>query len=174
MEELKSTFGDRAVEPVAIERTNWSRDPCSLGTYSYIAVGASPEDIEALAAPVGDRLFFAGEATHREHWAAAHGAYVSGLREAARISGDPTIMPNRVFTENRRWRDMMLRASRLFNALSGTLSDKELDARVAVLEKSEIFSVVDSHELKALASMFQRRSFKADETLWRAGDPARA
>src|SRR5262249_15435102 len=115
MDVLHSAFGDKVVEPVAIERTNWSRDPFALGTYSYIAVGATPADMDVLAEPVGDRLFFAGEATYRSHWAAAQGALVSGLREAARISGDPSIMPSRSFTENRRWRDMMLRASRFLN-----------------------------------------------------------
>jgi monoamine oxidase len=174
MEVLRNVFGDRVTEPVAIERTNWSRDPFSLGTYSYIAVGATPEDIDALGAPVGDRLFFAGEATHRGHWAAAQGAYVSGLREAARIAGDPRILPNRVFTENRRWRDMMMRASRFLNALSATISEAELAARVAVLETSDIFSVVEDNELKALATMFETRQFKAGEHLWHAGDPATA
>jgi monoamine oxidase len=36
-----------------------------------------------LAKPVVGRLFFAGEATSREHAATVHGAYLSGLRAAA-------------------------------------------------------------------------------------------
>ncbi|PRC46765.1 hypothetical protein C6A85_88415, partial [Mycobacterium sp. ITM-2017-0098] len=37
--------------------------------------------------PVGDRLSFAGEATHEEFFATVHGAYLSGLRAADRILG---------------------------------------------------------------------------------------
>ena len=80
-----------------------------------MAVGATPADIDALAEPIDDRLFFAGEATYRHHWATTHGAYVSGLREAARIcrrSQHPSAAP---LHENRRWRRSMLRASRFFN-----------------------------------------------------------
>jgi len=36
---------------------------------------------------VGDRLFFAGEATIKEYYATVHGAYLSGVREARRIIG---------------------------------------------------------------------------------------
>lgn len=39
-----------------------------------------------LAASVGGRLHFAGEATMRKHFATTHGAYLSGLRAARAIS----------------------------------------------------------------------------------------
>ena len=38
--------------------------------------------MDTLAAPVADRLFFAGEATYRERPSTVHGAYLSGLRAA--------------------------------------------------------------------------------------------
>jgi monoamine oxidase len=41
--------------------------------------------IDDLAQPVADRLFFAGEATHRDHPSTVHGAYLSGLRAAEAI-----------------------------------------------------------------------------------------
>jgi hypothetical protein len=44
------------------------------------------KDRGILAEPIGDRLFFAGEATSREYPATAHGAYFSGGREGRRIS----------------------------------------------------------------------------------------
>ena len=42
-----------------------------------------------MARPVGDRLFFAGEATHSRFPSTVHGALLSGRRAARRISGLP-------------------------------------------------------------------------------------
>ena len=165
-------FGDAASLPTRIERTQWGHDPFSRGSYSYVAVGATPADIETLAEPVGGRLFFAGEATYRHHWGGAHGAYASGLREAARLTRDPTVLPTRVFTENRRWRDTMMRATRLFNLLSNTLSAAELRERIAVLATSDVFAAVPSRELTILATMFEPISFAAGDVLFRAGEKA--
>jgi monoamine oxidase len=169
---LREVFGAEPPEPVAVARTRWTRDPFSLGAYSFVGVGSTPADIDTLAEPVGGRVFFAGEATYRHHWAAAHGAYASGLREVARLTRDPTILAARTFTENRRWREMMLRATRLFNVLSTALSQEALLARVGLLGESEIFSVVPSGELAALATMFEPVSFADGATVFAAGDEA--
>lgn len=67
--------------------TRWAADPYARGSYSFIAVGSSPDDMEALAEPVDDRLAFAGEATNAEFFGTVHGAYLSGVREADRILG---------------------------------------------------------------------------------------
>jgi monoamine oxidase len=40
---------------------------------------------QALARPIADRIFFAGEATSVDHFGTTHGAYLSGLRVAAEI-----------------------------------------------------------------------------------------
>ncbi|VEG57121.1 amine oxidase [Mycolicibacterium aurum] len=77
----------RAPQPSGVLVTRWAADPYARGSYSFLAVGSGPDDQEALAAPVGDRLSFAGEATHQEFFATVHGAYLSGLREADRILG---------------------------------------------------------------------------------------
>lgn len=77
----------RAPDPVDAVVTRWAADPYARGSYSFLAVGSSPEDQQALAEPVGDQLGFAGEATHEEFFATVHGAYLSGLREADRILG---------------------------------------------------------------------------------------
>jgi len=172
MRVLGDMFGAGIPQPLAMERTEWNADPYARGSYSYIAVGGTPADIETLAEPVGGRLFFAGEAAQRHHWAGAHGAYTSGLREAARLLGDPSILPHRHFTENRRWRDMMLRATRLFNVLSATVSPEEAMARARVLREGDVFSVVPPNELKILATMFTSREFGDGEVVFREGDPA--
>jgi flavin-dependent amine oxidoreductase/cyclic nucleotide-binding protein len=165
-------FGDAATRPTRIERTAWARDPFSRGSYSFVSVGSTPADIETLAEPLGGRLLFAGEATYRHHWGGAHGAYASGLREAARLTRDPTVLPTRVFTENRRWRDTMMRATRLFNLLSSTLSGDELRERIAVLASTDVFGAVPSRELTILATMFEAITYRAGDVFFRAGEKA--
>ena len=171
-EVLHDVFGDAVPQPTRIERTRWGRDPFACGSYSYVAVGSTPADIDTLAEPVGGRVFFGGEATYRHHWGGAHGAYASGLREAARLTRDPTVLPTRVFTENRRWRDAMMRATRLFNLLSYTLPAAELRERIAVLADSDVFAAVPSRELTILATMFETIAFDSGDVLFRAGDKA--
>lgn len=83
---LRKLFGEAMVpDPVASVVTDWGRDPFSYGAYSYVAVGASGEDYDILARPVGNCLFFAGEATCKEHPDTVGGAMMSGLREAVRM-----------------------------------------------------------------------------------------
>lgn len=64
--------------------TRWKADQFSRGSYSYPRVGTTPQDYIEFSKPVGN-LYFAGEATHQDHPATAHGAYMSGIREAARV-----------------------------------------------------------------------------------------
>jgi len=79
---LRTIFGDEATDPVAFEVARWGKDPYALGSYSYLPVGATDEDRQALAEPVGQRLRFAGEATHSMYPSTVHGAWLSGVREA--------------------------------------------------------------------------------------------
>nr|GMC70810.1 protein FLOWERING LOCUS D [Ipomoea batatas]GMC76192.1 protein FLOWERING LOCUS D [Ipomoea batatas] len=79
--------GIEVPEPIQTVCTRWGSDPFSLGSYSNVAVGASGDDYDILAENVGDgRLFFAGEATTRRYPATMHGAFLTGLREAANIA----------------------------------------------------------------------------------------
>lgn len=79
--------GGRTVpEPDAALVTRWWEDRWSLGSYSFLAVGATPADREALAAPVDDVLFFAGEATSVDHPSTVHGAIESGRRAADEVA----------------------------------------------------------------------------------------
>jgi hypothetical protein len=75
--------------PLSHVITHWGTDPWAYGSYSYIAVGATGADYDAVARPVWiggvPKLFWAGEATNRLHPATVAGAYQSGLREAEQI-----------------------------------------------------------------------------------------
>lgn len=66
-----------ASAPTAQLRSTWTKDPFSLGSYSFLAVGSSLADRDALAAAEGKR-FFAGEACSRSDAATVHGAWASG------------------------------------------------------------------------------------------------
>ncbi|CAK7352634.1 unnamed protein product [Dovyalis caffra] len=78
-------------------KSKWGNDPLFLGSYSYVAVGSSGDDLDTLAEPLPKiatlesagclplQILFAGEATHRTHYSTTHGAYFSGLREASRL-----------------------------------------------------------------------------------------
>ncbi|KAJ0249504.1 Protein FLOWERING LOCUS D [Hirschfeldia incana] len=79
--------GINVPDPIQTVCTRWGGDPFSFGSYSNVAVGASGDDYDILAESVGDgRLFFAGEATTRRYPATMHGAFVTGLREAANMA----------------------------------------------------------------------------------------
>lgn len=84
--DLKFMFGssvpNSAVESVA---TSWYSDEFSRGAYSHVAPGASFTDYRTLAKPFGERIFFAGEATHAIYPGTVHGAYLSGERAANEI-----------------------------------------------------------------------------------------
>jgi monoamine oxidase len=75
--------------------TNWREDPYSLGAYSFVPPGASHADRDVLAQPVGDSLFFAGEATHRAYPATVHGAWLSGIAAAKLAARRAAIGPRR-------------------------------------------------------------------------------
>ncbi len=82
MQTLRSVFGEAIPDPTAWLITRWSEDPFAYGSYSYMAVGSTPDDVEALAEPVDDTVFFAGEATESEYGATVHGAILAGRRAA--------------------------------------------------------------------------------------------
>lgn len=84
---LRGMYGRDIPNPDAWLITRWAADPFAYGSYSFIQPGASGDDYAALARPVGEQLFFAGEATNRAHPATVHGAYLSGLRAAGEVRG---------------------------------------------------------------------------------------
>lgn len=64
-----------------LARTRWRHTPHIHGSYSHAKVGAAGQRA-VLAAPVDDRLFFAGEACSRHDFSTAHGAYATGVAAA--------------------------------------------------------------------------------------------
>lgn len=86
---LKALFGARAERGlVAAWVHDWQEDPYARGAYSYVAVGGAGAR-KALAAPLRDTLYFAGEAAdfEGEHGTVA-GALQSGRRAAALIAAN--------------------------------------------------------------------------------------
>ena len=59
----------------------WRQDEFARGSYSYALPGHA-DDCARLAAPVEDRLFFAGEACSLNFFSTAHGAHETGLAAA--------------------------------------------------------------------------------------------
>lgn len=75
---LGSSFPGRLT---TVASTAWSLDPYARGAYSYAKPGFA--DMRAvLAAPVSERLFFAGEACSRARYSTAHGAFETGHNAA--------------------------------------------------------------------------------------------
>jgi monoamine oxidase len=82
METLKTIFGANIPQLIDYQITRWASDSFARGSYSYNALGSTPKMRDALASSLSRRLFFAGEATNRDYFGTAHGAFLSGLRVA--------------------------------------------------------------------------------------------
>lgn len=82
MKTLQIMFGANIPQPTDYQITRWASDPFACGSYSYNALGSTPDMRNTLAQPLSNQLFFAGEATNKDYFGTAHGAYLSGLRAA--------------------------------------------------------------------------------------------
>ena len=70
---------------VSAHSHDWIADPFSRGAYSYAKVGGV-DCFRELAQPLGNKLYFAGEATESTgHHATVHGAIASGERAAKEV-----------------------------------------------------------------------------------------
>ncbi|MGB1252501.1 MAG: flavin monoamine oxidase family protein [Candidatus Promineifilaceae bacterium] len=85
MQTLRTIYGDDQPDPIDAQLTRWASDPFAHCSYSYAKAGMSDETRDNLAKPVGERLYFAGEATHADYPSTVHGAFLSGEREAKRL-----------------------------------------------------------------------------------------
>ncbi|MEZ5044706.1 MAG: NAD(P)/FAD-dependent oxidoreductase [Saprospiraceae bacterium] len=85
MVHLKDIYGDNIPNPTNILRTKWQTNENAYGAYSYTAVETEMQHFDDIAEALNYRLFFAGEHTNRDYFSTAHGAYLSGIREADKI-----------------------------------------------------------------------------------------
>ncbi|MFN8578200.1 MAG: NAD(P)/FAD-dependent oxidoreductase [Candidatus Sericytochromatia bacterium] len=82
---LKDIYGNSIPNPTNLLRTKWQSNENSFGAYSFTQVETEMQHFDDLAKEVNDKLFFAGEHTHIDYFSTAHGAYLSGIREANKI-----------------------------------------------------------------------------------------
>lgn len=81
--ELAGLLGSSFISRInPIQLSQWRSDPFARGSYSYAVPGHHGDRVK-LAAPVDNRLFFAGEACSSNSFSTAHGAYLSGRDAAA-------------------------------------------------------------------------------------------
>jgi monoamine oxidase len=83
--ELVGLFGNAfaaRIKPIGIHR--WGADPFALGSYSCALPGFA-DGRPTLAAPVDDRLFFAGEACSVHDFSTAHGGWHTGVSAAEQV-----------------------------------------------------------------------------------------
>jgi Monoamine oxidase len=86
--ELDRIFGERIASQNYEDAylADWTREPFVRGLYSFPLAQTEPRHREALAASLGGKLFFAGEATDLEgHSGTVHGAIESGRRAANEV-----------------------------------------------------------------------------------------
>jgi len=87
--ELDRIFGGRIASELFEDAyvADWTTEPFVRGLYSFPLAHTEPRHREALAAPLGGKLFFAGEATDLEgHSGTVHGAIESGRRAAQEVT----------------------------------------------------------------------------------------
>jgi monoamine oxidase len=85
IDQLAALFGSDVREKLTpLAASDWSRAEHIGGAYSYALPGQAAARA-TLARPFDQRLFFAGEATHRDDLSTAHGAYQSGMRAASEV-----------------------------------------------------------------------------------------
>ena len=87
MIQLRRLYGAQVQAPTHVIMTRWQDDPYSRGSYAYMTVGASTQDHDALATPVGGVLHLAGEATWTADPATVPAAMYSGHRAAQNVVG---------------------------------------------------------------------------------------
>jgi monoamine oxidase len=86
LKELDSMFGKKIASRTLIDYfiMDWTKEPFIQGGFSFPSVGEG-DAREKLMEPVSEKIFFAGEAANKFHYATIHGALESGERAAKEI-----------------------------------------------------------------------------------------
>lgn len=82
---LRRMFGRRIPDPTGYQLTRWLSDPWAGGSYSYAHARSSDADRRLYAAPLGGRVFFAGEATTAQEYGTVQAALLSGQAAAQAV-----------------------------------------------------------------------------------------
>ena len=78
LEELRVIFGSKIDKHlVKAHATMWGRNPLTIGSYASAEPGKFHLR-KILREPVGEKIFFSGEATTPRQWATVNGAHISG------------------------------------------------------------------------------------------------
>jgi monoamine oxidase len=89
LDELAGLFGNRIRASLrTLVSSAWSSDPYARGSYSFALPGHA-DDRALWAEPVGDRLFFSGEAASARDFSTTHGAYLTGIDAAEQAVASP-------------------------------------------------------------------------------------
>jgi monoamine oxidase len=83
---LRDQFGNRAIGALTVPAVSaWRHDPWAGASWAVVPPGRAPIR-DRLKAPVGDRIWFAGEALSRAQWGTVGGAWQEGERAADAIA----------------------------------------------------------------------------------------
>lgn len=86
---LRGVFGNDVTKQITTAAcSTWGREPSIRGGYAAAPPGQAHRRAD-LGRPVGDRLFFAGEATSPEFFSTCHGAHLSGIAAVHAVSELP-------------------------------------------------------------------------------------
>ena len=78
LEELRTIFGSKVDKQlIKAHATMWGRNPLTVGSYASAEPGKFHLR-KTLREPVGEKIFFSGEATVPHQWATVNGAHISG------------------------------------------------------------------------------------------------
>lgn len=90
---LAEHFGHDRLRNLSIPAvTRWRHDPWSLGSWAVVPPGHAGAR-RVLHQPVGERVWFAGEALSHEQWGTVGGAYQEGERAAASVTEHLRLRP---------------------------------------------------------------------------------
>ena len=82
---IESVFGSGCTQKIQNAITTaWASEPLTKGSYSYAVPGQSCAR-KQLSNVIDKKIYIAGEATEKNHYGTAHGAYFSGKRVAKKI-----------------------------------------------------------------------------------------